>query len=329
MWRRIMVPLDGSPLGEQVLPLATSIAQRARAELVLVQVVPWEGDVVLAEPGYLTRMQDLVEARHEAQRYLDSVHARLLPEYLDSEREGESTLMITKKVLSGGVATRIADWALEQRVGLIVMATHGRSGLSLWALGSVADAVRQLSKVPLVLLRPQLADAFPLEATIEIDRILVALDGSTLAERILSPAAQMARLFDAQVILFRAAPVPTAIYHSPGFLKMDLEAGEAMRQEALAYLEQVARRFEQDGLKVRVVLGALQPADSILDAAAKHDAGMIALTTHGRTGMRRMLYGSVSDRVVRTSHLPILLLRSLLEGHEPTGESDDAIWAVP
>jgi nucleotide-binding universal stress UspA family protein len=175
---------------------------------------------------------------------------------------------------------------------LVVMATHGRGGLERAWLGSVADDLVRRSPIPLLLLRPG-ADAAT--SAVRVRRILVPLDGSVLAETILEPALDLARLDpEAQLVLLTVIPP-----ESPGF-------GPATR----AWLDGVAHRIHATGVRVRTRVESGAPvARAILEVALQEETDLLALATHGRSGLLRLALGSVADHLLRRSHVPILLQR--------------------
>jgi nucleotide-binding universal stress UspA family protein len=201
-------------------------------------------------------------------------------------------------------------------VDLVVLTTHGRGPLGRFWLGSVADALVRRLPVPALLVRPQ--EGAP--AAEAVRHILVPLDGSPLAEQILEPAAALAELTGAAVTLLRVVgPVPPPGAEVPDglieeavqqLLEKTAELQERVNAGASQGLETAAARLRERGLVVQTrVAVADAPAPAILDAAREVGADLIALATHGRRGLKRLLLGSVADKVVRGGTLPVLLLR--------------------
>jgi nucleotide-binding universal stress UspA family protein len=144
-------------------------------------------------------------------------------------------------------------------------------------------------------------------------RALVPLDGSRIAETVLPVFLPMARPLQIEVALVRVV-VPTfessAVDESPEALEASQQAKEHKRQEALDYLRVVAAMPLFEGLSVTTSVRAGQAPDQIIDAARESEADLIAMTTHGRTGLRRLLFGSVAEAVLRTSHVPVFVVRA-------------------
>jgi nucleotide-binding universal stress UspA family protein len=297
MFRSILVPLDRSSLAEQALPLARSIAQRANGKLDLVEVHTL---YALEDPsaGWLPydRVRD-AECRQQEQLYLDATAKSV---------GSASPLTVTAEVISGSaaLAETVADSILERaRIGnadLIVMTTRGRGVVSRLALGSVADQLLRRAPIPILLMRPM--EGVPaITSEPVLDNILILLDGSPLAEQILEPALDVARFMEARCTLLRVVEARS----SPGDR---LEPPE--KAQAEAYLERVAERLREQGYQVRTrVVVARHAVEAILAEAAAQASNLIALATHGRGGLNRLLLGSVADKLIRTATSPVLVYR--------------------
>jgi nucleotide-binding universal stress UspA family protein len=312
MMRSILVPVDGSPFGEQALAPAARLAAQAEAglEVVLVHepvvVAPVVPIGIPATPplsglGIPDPVADReVRARHEA--YVHAVAKRL----------GEETsLAVRATVLDGPVVEALAAHAAEVHADLIVMCTHGRGGLTRSWLGSVADGVVREVTVPVLLLKPDHTEPPP--AVAPFRRVLVPLDGSALAEEVLSPVTKvLVRDADAAITLF-VAIAPMAVVASASLAGPDSPGSEEstrLEQQTHAYLEGVASRLRAQGFSVRTHTASHQhAAHAILAYAAELQADLIALSTHGRGGLRRLLLGSVADKVLRGAASSVLLYR--------------------
>jgi len=305
MYRTIMVPLDGSSLGEYALPLALGIAQRAGAAVDLVHVgTPlgphaFGGELDAPVLGEMRRAQ----LRAGARAYLDQ---------LAGSRSACWEVAITATVLDGGAVDRLYDHALAASADLVVMTTHGYGMLARAWMGSVADKLVRHLPTPVLLVRPHAEALDLLEVVHErgFEHVLIPLDGSALAEEILEPALALGTLMEAEYTLMEAIEAPVLGYApSPQVAGLDERALERWRAEARAYLERVAGRMRARGLVVRTRVTSAPPALAIIDAARKHTADLIALSTHGRGGLARLLLGSVADTVVRGAGVPVLLQR--------------------
>jgi len=306
MFKRIVVPLDGCGFGDHAIRYATAIAQSAGAAIELVHVhVPAHLD---GDPFTLTpyRFQGVV--RYEA----DLEHGALDrdAERLDerARRLAKATgLPVSSRLLAGRVDAAVEQEAAQFHADLIVMATHARTGYARARLGSVGDAVVRLATMPVLLVRPLENGSEP-ELPPHFASIVVALDGSAFSEQILEPAVGFAGLFDARLTLFHTPPDRPGRRHYNDRLRF---AEEASRAGAGAqYLRRIAARVEARVPRVDIdVVTHEEPSTAILYTANDRDADLIAMATHGRGGMSRLLFGSTTDLVLRQTHRPLLVAR--------------------
>jgi nucleotide-binding universal stress UspA family protein len=300
MFRKILVPLDGSSFGEYALPLALAIARRAAAPLELVHVYTPVGPNAFRTPG-----SSLPEER--AQAYLEQLATSL------SER-WEVTIGVT--VLAGPAANTLHDHAIDTGADLVVMTTHGRGMLARAWLGGVADTLVRRLPMPVLLARPHEEALDLLEGVHELafEHVLVPLDGSPLAEEALAPATALGELMGAEFTLVQAIE-PVMLTYAPAAQASGVDERflEQWRAEAAAYLEGVAGPMRDRGLIVRTRVIYGPPAVAIIDYAREHAADLIAMCTHGRGGIARMLLGSVADKVVRGAGAPVLIKRPSAE----------------
>jgi nucleotide-binding universal stress UspA family protein len=303
MFRKLLVPLDRSPLAEQALGAAASIARAsgAKIELVLVhQPVPFAG------------FKDVpwnAEQAKDEEEYLAATATEL---------ETGASISATHTLLRGDVIKTICEHARDIDADLIVMTSHGRTGLSRLWLGSVADAVVRQSEIPVLMLRPVETKVDRKAAYPPFQRILVPLDGSALSVSILPTASELARCGKAGLMLLRVVqPVPL-VMPSAGApfvysrVMQDDAATKQLVEEARKELAEEAHSLEGDecGDVETYVVVADNVAQAIVDFATKNGVGAIAMSTHGR-GASRLLVGSVADKVLRAGAAPILLRRTV------------------
>ena len=290
------MPLDGSLVAEQAIPFALAIAERARSKVKLVLV----HHPILMEPGPAYTKVEL--AMQKANReYLRSVAARL------RERLGRA---LSSAVLQGPIAQTLAKYIRELSTDLVVMTTHGRGGLRRAWLGSVTDQLIRMSEVPILVVRPREGNAA--ESAVDLAEILVPLDGSTLAEAALEPAAALARLWDGEMSLVQVVR-PVVLTSDPPlpFPTGYADQATGMRREsAQDYIRDVAERLRESGVKASgvAVLGD-GIADTLLNLARPERVGLMAMATHGRGSLRRLALGSVADKLVRAAEVPVLVIR--------------------
>jgi nucleotide-binding universal stress UspA family protein len=295
MIRQILVPLDGSELAESILPSVEEFVRLTGAGVTLMQVV---------EPVGVAA--DLFGQNYPGvERDLQAADERLARDYLAglTRRLARAGIAVHPRVAIGPIAEMIIQAGRE--FDLIAMTTHGRSGVGRWVYGSVADKVLRGAGVPVLLFR---ARGRP--ATGHPRRILIPLDGSDLAEHALPLATELARQAGAAIILMRSVTWAT---ESLGML-----AGAAPELLGLAeegtrgYLSEVAKGLADQGLSVSIDVRFDPAADGILACAAEGSADLIVMSTHGRGGLGRWVYGSVADRVLRGAPIPVLLVRAMV-----------------
>ena len=310
MYRTLLVPLDGSSFAEHALPAALAVARHARSRLHLVSVITPLTEAYVE--GLYFGTADLEAQLDTRQRaYLEGVARRL---------RDRTDVPITFTVPHGDVVTALCQLLTEDEGDLIVMAAHGRGALGRFWLGSVADEMIRHTTVPVLLVRPG-AEPPDLGHEPDLGKVVLPLDGSPLAEQVLEPAIALAGLMPgATLTLVRAIrPLVPIAYpvdapdaeREAHHLAEQVEAMQAsLRADAQRYLEGVAGRLRARGLVVQVEVAVEeQPALAILHEAEKVKAGLIALETHGRRGLSRLILGSVADKVIRGAHIPILVQR--------------------
>ncbi|HEX2217841.1 MAG TPA: universal stress protein [Gemmatimonadales bacterium] len=322
--RSVLLPLDGSPFAEQALPWAAAIARKAHARLrlALVHQPPQPPPADDSDRRLYTRVE--LALRKSQRDYLRSVAAQL---------KGERATRVATATLDGAPAPALGEYVQEIGVDLVVMTTHGRGGLERAWLGSVADQLVRSLEVPVLLIRP--TDAARTngartdnprtegsrtegsrtegpEAEPGLEEVLVPLDGSPLAEAALPPALAVASLFGARLTLVQGVePVVMLVGAPTPFARnVDQELSALRRREAKDYLDDLAERATAQGVPTRGTAVLCSGALEAIQAAARAPGiGMIALATHGRGGLRRLVLGSVADKLVRSSDLPILVTR--------------------
>jgi len=298
MIKTILVPLDGSTLAERALDTAEQMARSALARIELVLVQP-AGATIGAN---LTPLE--VGGVSIAEEYLRTIAARL-------ERAG--TPPVGSRVATGDRVERICHLAKRLHADLVVMGTHGRTGFSRAWIGSIADGVVRQSSVPVYLIPSTDESTLQPTSPAPTKNILVALDGSPLAERVLPIACELAAVTGAAITLVQAVvPVPVIAtdmatpYIAP-IPVVDESTTRLVFDDATAYMARMAAMLQGLPVKTRVVVEQ-RPAQAILDVAATTHADVIAMTTHGR-GASRLLLGSVADKVLRAATMPLLLYR--------------------
>ncbi len=305
-----MVPLDGSAFGEQVLPLAAGLARRAGARLELVHV--HAGVESGVEEGVLVPVEALDrwdgEVRQAEQLYLRDAAHRVLQ---------RDELAAHVALVAGRIVDALEGHAAGIGADLVIMSTHGRGGLVRAWLGSVADGLLRRLAVPLLLVKPREGAELPAGER-PFSRILIPLDGSRAAEAVLEPALALAVATGAGVRLLFVAAEGAGGGNGRATPELDGSRGGAE-----AYIERVRDMVGRQGIAVEArAVPHVSPAGGILEEATTHGCDLIALTTHGRGGAARLLLGSVADKVIRGSPVPVLVQRLPRVRVVPVGPGD-------
>lgn len=302
MLRSLLVPLDGSKFSEDSLPFAGQIARRTGASLHLAHVhVPYEPEHLLGNTQFqyegVTLDEYDTEHREREESYLADLARRFV---------GDGAPSDAKVLDDGDVAEELAEYADEVHSDMIFLTTHGLTGVNRLWLGSVTDEIVRRTTVPLFVVHP--TEAGEAREGLSIRHILVPLDGSELAETVLGPATELARAFDAKVTLTRV--VRSGESRGWPVLAELRERPVPPIDGALEYLRGVADELTRDGLDVHVhVERGNLPATAIVRSAEYLDADVIAMATHGYGGVKRTVLGSVADKILRTSTIPMLVMR--------------------
>ena len=296
MFERILVCLDGSELAAQILPYARMQALQFGSEVHLLNVIE----------------------KSNKEREVKRSHEPAMRRYLDKMAEPlrEQDIEVKCATVEGAAAQSILAYADQCEVNLIAMATQGRSGLKRAVLGSVAGSVLRESGLPVLIIRPLETGTKDSEDARAITKILVCLDGSRLAEQVMPCATGEALAFQAKLVLFQVVPEPIAYSPGiPGAASMPVQT-EAMLQQAQTdlglareYLEGQAAPLRKKGVQVETAAMLGSVGQTILNYASRNDVDLITIATHGRSGLKRAVFGSVADYLLRESGLPTLVIR--------------------
>lgn len=313
MFQRILVPLDGSARAEEVLPLAARLARTSGASLFLLRVIPPPMDTLTYPVGPIV----LPELQTEIEEALMQI----------ASSELLRGICVRMKVLVGNPATLLMQLAQVQRMDLIVMRSHGATGFTRFVLGSVARQVARQSLVPVLVIRDGSSLIQP-DSFMHPPRILVALDGASLAETALLPAAQLCAALAAPargaIHLIRTVHRLSTVDDEPA------ERVDAMNEEAMAeaesYLRRIEQRFQKGDLAsfhltitTSVVTHddagdiwkrVIEECECIGDVIGYSACDIIAMTTHGRQGFQHLLEGSITERVLDATTHPLLVVHA-------------------
>jgi nucleotide-binding universal stress UspA family protein len=290
----ILVPLDGSELSAKAIPYAVAIARATNQSMVLLTV--WEGvERELRSTPVPTAGAIDEHARVLRQDFLDATAHRVLAQEIE----------VRKELREGRPSEELLWYCDRHQPGLLIMATHGRSGIQRMWYGSVATRLMQMAPVPTLLVGPTALE--DTKATPAIRSILVPLGGSPLGEVALEPAAALAEALGARLILARATRLPAQTFAfgvSPVYVP-DIE--QTLTSAAEEYLLGARDRITTSPPpETRVLRGS--PAAAILEFVAREGIDLVVMASHARTGVARWTLGSVADRVIQGA-APVLLIR--------------------
>jgi nucleotide-binding universal stress UspA family protein len=292
MFEKILVPLDGSENGEIVFPYSAELASKFASTVIMVTV----SESATLDIDHLYRTY-LKHARRKVRQHLRAWMAH-------------ETVKLQSEVLFGEPAREILRVAENEDAGLILLASHGSSAESPWFLGHIAAKILRATKRPVMLVREPAAKA-ALEQRKLLRRILVPLDGSEIGEAALCYAVALAKETGAEITLIEIFESLTAVGATGR--SYNIPEDESVRKSLLSYLDHVAEPIKNDGLKVSTVALFGTAADKIVEYAEENGVDLIAISTHGRSGLGRWVFGNVTDKILHTGDVAVLVAHATME----------------
>jgi len=291
MFKRILVPLDGSNLSELALPYAEKLAGTFNSEVDLVEV---------CEPGER-------QHRHMLQLYVEKT-AEMMRNHI---KEAGLTVKVEPVVLDGKPAKKIIDYAKKSDASLIIMATHGRSGILFWTMGSVANKISHEISMPVLLIRAK-APVLKEDESVIFSKILVPLDGSTTGEVALPHVIELTKKLASDVILFQVITSGQHVHTVGGldYVRFTEQQVESMKVNAKKYLEGVGKGFAGTRATVRSEVKFGNSAAEIIKFADETAVPLVAMATHGHSGIERWTFGSVTHKILHGGNTHVLLVRA-------------------
>ncbi len=304
--RNILVPMDFSGFARQALTCAVPLARKHRAKISLIHVVRPTAALRAFPDGGIAIPMDAYRLVSVARTHLGDLAARLLPDELRGR-------MLVRE---GYPADQVVAAAKAIRADLIVLSNTGRSGLKRVVLGSTAERILRHAHCPVLTVRRQ--SSGPAMRLLSLEkplypqrlpwrRILAPLDFSLTSLRALKIAVPLAKESSARLVLLNVVepnPYPTGM---EGAILVTPDAN--LEQNAKKELPQVARRFVPKSIRVTSLVARGRAADVIVETAEKKGVDLIVLSTHGHTGLNRLLMGSTAEQVVRTAKCPVFVVR--------------------
>lgn len=300
--KTVVVPLDRSSTAEQALPMARNLAEQAGASIVLLSVLDVPREFAAWAEGK-SNVDALLQHQTEDETYLEDIAASFDPGIVET------------MVLAGNPALEIVNLAARLDAPVIVMASHGRTGMRHFILGSVTARVVQAATCPVLVVNVR-GDEAPPPITRPISNILVPLDGSDFAERALKFGLATLQSVPVHIHLLRVVEPPTWYmsgaagddYVSPNLYEQFLDS---VNEEAESYLARIESELANAGHQVTSEIVDGMPIERICSAAQKHNVELVVMATHGRTGIRRFVMGSVAEGVLHRAVAPVLLVSPL------------------
>jgi nucleotide-binding universal stress UspA family protein len=307
MTRSIVVPLDGSELSEQALPLAFRFAESLGATVHIAHVFVPRLDASPRAEELDTEATGYREQEEDARRYLSDVRARYCV-----AATGRATFDFIRGHPTAGrrggtaaVVMALRRYASQRRADLIILTSHGRGGINRAWLGSVTDRLVRRARVPVLVVRASVEPG----AT-DLEHVLIPLDGSPLAEQIAPLTLSLAGMVGARVTLLRVIAPRQSLARPAPVARTDIADLARQREEAESYLATaLSNAPSEPRTRETTVLSDVNPARAIIAFAESHGVDLIAMTTHGRGGFNRMLTGSVADKVLRGASAHVLIHR--------------------
>jgi nucleotide-binding universal stress UspA family protein len=292
MFERILIPLDGSSTAEIVFPYVVDLTQRFGSELFLVHV---------AETTSPAENQ-------EAVTYLQGARFKI-GAMLEDWGAKKDTKIETKE-LTGNAAVEILKFATEINASLIAVASHGASSTVIWALGNIAAKILRAATFPVLLIRKPAAEASLADKKL-IKKILAPLDGSELGEAAIPYVVELARHHEAGIVLFRVVEPVTSFVGPTGEIAWNFINTYEKNAMAtvLSYLDRLKNNLSGVDTLLEIATSEGQPAGEIMDYAQANSIDLIAMSTHGRSGIGRWVYGSVTEKILHSGEVPILVVQ--------------------
>lgn len=308
MYQKMLVPLDGSKLAEVAFTYAKELAGRLGIDTILLNIYsPEESWSTPMHEAYINHAVEIIRREIRKLQKREGIQPKGKP----VEVRGE--------LAKGAPAETIMRYAEQNDVDLILTTTQARSGLRRWVLGDIADKVLRTAKIPILLVRAGIPDEILYDQWPK-RTILVPLDGSKLSESVLPHVevlAQQAGKKPTEVVLLRVCePPPIPSYYAPEFSEVPLNWGQYMEQEvnrckktAQEYLAGIEKQLKKSNINVRSEILVGKTADEIVNYVKKNPFNLIVTVTHGRAGLSRWVYGSVTESILLGVRSPILLVR--------------------
>ncbi len=299
MFEHILLPLDGSSLAERVLPHAVALANAFDSRLTLLRVVYHEKKA--NQEGMINPM-DWQMRKSEAEAYLKAVKKRLADIDLESDI----------RVMEGNPAQQIIEFARHEEVDLIILASHGSSGISQWNINSVVQKVLLKSFMPVMIIRSYQDMKEELEG-LTYDRLLLPLDGSKRAECVLTLAKSISAVHDSKLFLTHIVEEPRLPRQTPlsdEDKELVTRLNEINAEESENYLENIEHQFEGHDVET-IIESSKNPTIALHNIVDREKIDLVLLSAHGYSGENRWPYGKIALNFIVYGTTPLLIIQDL------------------
>ena len=295
MYHKMLVLLDGSKLAEVVFTYAQELSARLNINLELLHVCsPQEAEQLPMRQAYMEKMAEILQSKAA------EIRANI------GDKTPADEVKAVGKVVIGYPAEEILKYADENKIDLIMLSTHGRSGTKAWDLGNVANKVIHASRFPVWLVPTELREEIIYDK-LPKRTMVIPLDGSRQAEAIIPHAINIAkqRGADSEIILVQVDNPMKAVFTAD-----QIKQQQADRLEREIYLQSIVKRFGEEGIKARAQMLLGEPAPTIIDFVKNNPAQLIAMATHGHASLSRMIFGSTTENILQlVKKTPIFLVK--------------------
>jgi nucleotide-binding universal stress UspA family protein len=296
MYRKMLVLLDGSKLAEVVFTYAQELSARLNIDLELLHVCsPQEADQLPMRQAYMEHMAEVLHSKAA------EIRSRIgeKTEGLEVKAQG--------KVVVGYPAEEILKFADENNIDLIMLSTHGRSGITIWDIGNVANKVIHASRVPVWIVPSELREDIIYDK-LPGRTMVIPLDGSELSESVIPHAINIAKQRGAETEMVLVHVENLATRFTINYEEIQKQQTE--HEDKQKYLEGIVKQIEEKGIKARAELLTGDPAKTVIEFVKNNPAQLIAMATHGHAGLSRMIFGSVTENVLHlVKKTPIFLVK--------------------
>ena len=289
MYKRILVTLDGSELAELALPYAECLAKTFGSDIILLSIIESTDS----------------EYQHMYQLYVEKMAA-----LVKHNIESNPTATVEPVILSGKPAKEIIDYAEQNDVRLIIIASHGHTGIKSWAMGSVANNVLERTSVPILLVRAKTPCT---EGSGEklFSRILIPLDGSENGEAALAHIMELSNELQTEVTLLQVISDSKHVHTVGGqnIIRFTEEQLESTKTRTKQYLEEVCQKLTNTKAVTKCEVQIGDATEEVIKFADKMNASLVALSHQGHTGLGQLFMGSVAHKILHSGNKPVLLVK--------------------